>query len=354
MKAILLTDYGGPQKLKFAEIAKPELKPGHVLVKLHAASLNHLDIWVRQGIANKKLAFPHILGSDGAGEIADIWPESNDQTISMQNKISKPLSIGTKVVLNPGISCGYCQKCLSGQDNLCGQYKIIGEHVKGTYAEYISVPRQNVIEIGDISFEEAASIPLAAITAWQMIKKANILPGEKILIMAAGSGVSVYAIQIAKLFGGVVIAAASTDEKLQRAKELGADFAINYTNTDYLSEVKKITDNQGVEIAIDHTGKNNWEKTIRSLAWGGRLITCGATSGYEANTPLSHVFYRQLSIIGSTMGSKADLFSVFDHIKSGKIKPIVDKIIPIEDIHRAHELMESRQFFGKIVLKITQ
>ena len=354
MRAMLMTERGGPEVLRLGEM--PDLEPGadEVLVRVRATALNHLDVWVRKGAASPKLPLPHLLGCDVAGEVVAFGPRVLEDVPGMQGSSVDTLAVGARVVVNPGLSCGRCRRCLSGRDNLCASYRIIGEHVHGGYAEFVRVPRANLVPIPDsLEFSKAATIPLAALTAWQMVvDKARVQPGERVLVMAAGSGVSSWAIQMVKLFGGTVIATASSDDKLERAKSLGADFTINYASEDYVKRVKALTDGEGVEVALDHTGMDNWPKTIRALAWGGRLVTCGATSGNEAVTPLAHVFFRQLEILGSTMGSKADLFKIVEFVRQGRLQPVVDRVMPLDVAADAHRLMESRAFFGKIVLEV--
>ena len=354
MKAMLMTDRGDPSVLRMGET--PDLTPqaNEVLIRVHAVALNHLDIWVRKGAASPKLSLPHILGSDIAGEVVAFGTRATETDPGMQGGKGDALEVGARVVVNPGLSCGRCRKCLAGRDNLCAGYKIMGEHTKGGYGEFVSVPRANIVEIpNELSFSNAAAVPLASLTAWQMVvDKAKVQPGDRVLVMAAGSGVSSWAIQIVKLFGGIVIATASTDEKLEHAKKLGADFVVNYATEDYVKAVKQITNGEGVEAALDHTGADNWQKTIRALGWGGKLVTCGATSGIEAVTPLAHVFFRQLEILGSTMGSKADLHKIMKFVAGGQLRPIVDRVMPLENAREAHKLMESRAFFGKIVLEV--
>jgi NADPH:quinone reductase-like Zn-dependent oxidoreductase len=354
MKAMLMTNRGTPDVLQLGSIPDLEPGPGEVLVRVRATALNHLDVWVRKGVASPKLPLPHILGCDIAGEILAFGPRTMIDEPGMQTSSLDTLEVGARVMVNPGLSCGRCHRCLAGRDNLCASYRIIGEHTRGGYAEMICVPRANLVPIPDnLSFSSAAAIPLAALTAWQMVvDKARVKPGERVLVMAAGSGVSSWAIQMVKLFGGIVIATASTDEKLEHAKKLGADFTINYAQEDYGKRIKALTDGEGVEVALDHTGADNWAKTIKSLAWGGRMVTCGATSGNEASTPLAHVFFKQLEILGSTMGCKADLFQILEFVNSGKLQPIVDQVVPLENAREAHVLMESRAFFGKIVLEV--
>jgi NADPH:quinone reductase-like Zn-dependent oxidoreductase len=351
---MLMTARGNPDVLQMSKLPDLSPGPGEVLVRVHAVALNHLDVWVRKGAASPKLPLPHVLGCDVAGEVMAFGPRIADHEPGMQGGVGDSLEVGDRVMVNPGLSCGRCRACLSGRDHLCKSYKIIGEHTRGGYAEQLSVPRANIVPIpSTLEYAQAAAIPLAALTAWQMVvDKARVQPGERVLVMAAGSGVSSWAIQMVKLHGGIVIATAGNDDKLEQARNLGADHVINYSREDYVKAVKTLTDGEGVDVAIDHTGADNWERTIRATAWGGRIVTCGATSGNQAITPLAHVFYRQLQILGSTMGSKADLFSIVDHVRRGSLRPVVSQVMPLADACTAHELMESRAFFGKIVLNV--
>lgn len=323
--------HGGPEVLALEDIPAPEPVAGRVLVRVRATALNHLDLWTRRGLPGLVLEWPHVLGGDVAGEID-----------------------GTRVLVNPGISCGHCEACLGGRDNLCREYRILGEHVRGGNAEWVSVPQANVVPFpAGLSFEEGAAIPLVFLTAWQMIAtKARVRPGETVLVLGAGSGVGSAALQIAKLHGAVVIATAGTDEKLARAKALGADHLVNHATEDVVDAVKTITKKKGVEVVIEHVGAATWEKSIRCLAWGGRLVTCGATTGHDVKTDLRHVFYRQLEILGSTMGSKADLFAVVRLVEAGRLRPVVDRVLPLEKAADAHRALEARETFGKIVLSV--
>jgi len=324
-----------------AELPTPQPAPGEVLVRVYACALNHLDLWVRKGIPTLKLSYPHILGSDVAGIIHEVGDGVS-------------LEVGQKVLLSPGLSCGRCSACLSGRDNLCRHYGILGEHLNGGYAEFVKVPIQNILPYPEpLSFEEAACLPLVFLTAWQMVfSKAKVKAGEWALVMAAGSGVSTAILQLLKLSGVTVIAAAGSEDKVNRARELGADFTINYHQTDYLEEVKRITHRRGVDVVFDHTGAENWDKSLACLTWGGKLVTCGATSGHEAKVDLRRIFYRQLSILGSTMGSKGDLFPIIQLASERKIKPVLYKIFPLTEASEAHRILENREVIGKIVLKI--
>ncbi|HEY3027519.1 MAG TPA: zinc-binding dehydrogenase, partial [Pyrinomonadaceae bacterium] len=259
---------------------------------------------------------------------------------------------GDEIMLQPGVSCGHCIKCLRGQDNLCPEYDILGYRRNGGYAELIAAPAVNVIpKPKKLSWEEAAALPLVTLTAWHMlVTQANVQPGEDVLIHAAGSGVGSLGIQIAKLRGARVIATAGSDEKLAKARELGADATINYTREDWPKEVKRLTNRHGVDVVFEHTGAETWPGSIASLKSGGRLVTCGATSGYDARTDLRQVFYRHLTILGSMMGSKAELLAAMKFIESGLIHAVVDRSFPLAEAGRAHELMEDRAQFGKLVL----
>jgi len=340
MKAIRIHEHGGVDKLMYEDVGSPKIVPDEVLVNVKAASVNHLDLWVRQGLPNVKYPLPIILGCDAAGVVAEVGSSVRD------------IKVGDRVAISPGISCGVCEQCLSGRDNFCREYTLLGEHRDGVDAEYVSLPARNLIPIPEnLSFEEAATIPLVFLTAWQMlVEKAKVQPGEDVLILSAGSGVGSAGIQIAKLLGARVIATASSEEKLAKAKSLGADEVINYMTMDVLSEVRRLTDKKGVEVVFEHTGSETWRQSILSLAKGGRLVTCGATTGYEAITDLRYIFYKQLQILGSTMGSKGSLFKVFRLVESGKLKPVIDRVMPMKDVADAHRLLEERKVFGKIVL----
>lgn len=344
MKAVLLYEHGGADKLCFAEIPTPEPGPGRVLVQIEAVALNHLDLWVREGLPSLRLEMPHILGSDIAGVAVRLGT-------GVQG-----LKEGMPVVLNPGVSCMLCRACLSGQDNLCRSYAILGEHIRGGYAEYITVPAANVVPRPDgMSATDAAAFPLTMLTAWQMlVRRARVAPGETVLVMAAGSGVGTAAIQIAKLLGARVIATSTSDAKLAKARNLGADETINTTTQDLVEATKALTGKRGADVVVEQVGKALWGKVILACARGGRIVTCGATSGYDAVTDLRHIYFRQISVLGSTMGCKGDLYSVIDHIAAGRLKPVVDRVLPLLQVREAHTLLEARAQFGKIVLQVTR
>src|SRR6202008_2997950 len=317
---------GGPDVLEYADVPDPSIRADEVLLEVRACALNHLDLFVRKGMPGIEIPLPHILGCDIAGVVREVgelvtWAKSGDE-----------------VMVQPGGSCGHCEACLSGQDNLCREYDMIGYRRDGGYAELVAVPGGNIItKPAQLSWEEAAALPLVTVTAWHMlVTRANVQPGEDVLVHAAGSGVGSIAIQIAKLRGARVITTASSDEKLAKARELGADETINYTRDDWPKEVKRLTNGRGVDVVFEHTGATTWPGSIVSLKKGGRLVTCGATSGFDARTDLRHVFYRHLTILGSMMGSKADLLAAMKFIASGQIRAVVDRTLPLAEARKHH------------------
>lgn len=342
MKAVVFEEHGGPEVLKLTQVLDPQIKANEVLVEVRACALNHLDVWVRNGLPGIKIPLPHILGNDVAGVVREV------------GELVTWVNAGDEVMLQPGVSCGHCAECLAGRDNMCRDYVIIGSGRDGGYAELIAVPAVNVIpKPANLTWEEAAALPLVTLTAWHMlVARAQVQPGEQVLVHAAGSGVGSVGIQIARLHGARVIATASSDEKLAKARELGADETINYMREDWHKEVRRLTNGRGVDVVFEHTGAATWPGSILSLKKGGRLVTCGATSGFDAKTDLRHVFYRHLTILGSMMGSKADLLSAMKFIESGHIRAVVDQTLPLAEARKAHELMEERAQFGKLVLAI--
>jgi len=340
MRAVGFTRHGGPEVLEVIELPTPEPRAREVRVRVKAVALNHLDVWVRKGWQGLKLQLPHVLGADIAGVVDAVGAEVTD------------LEPGTEVCVNPGLSCGVCERCLKGDDNLCRHYSILGEHVRGGNAEFVCVPRQNILpKPKKLSFEEAACLPLTFLTSWTMlVRRAQLQPGETVLIHAAGSGVGTAGIQIAKLMGAKVIATASTAEKLEKAKQLGADHVINYTTHDFVDEVKKLTTKKLVDVVFEHTGATTWDKSIACLPYGGRLVTCGATSGGDVKLDLRVLFYKRISLLGSTMGSKGDLFRVMQLVDEGKLKPVLDRVLPLEKAAEAHALLADRKSFGNVVL----
>jgi NADPH:quinone reductase-like Zn-dependent oxidoreductase len=346
MKAIRFHTFGNADVLRYEEAPKPTIGPNDVLLQVKAAALNHLDIWVRSGARERNIPLPHIPGNDGAGIIAEVGSAIDF------------LKIGDRVLISPGLSCGHCAMCLSGKDNLCRSYRVLGTKEDGTYAEFVKIPAVNVVPIPEgLDFTEAAAIPLVFLTAWHMLMTlAKVQPGETVLIHAAGSGVGSAAIQIAKLVEAHVITTAGSDEKLKHATELGADEVINYHQKDFVEEVKRLTDKRGVDVVFENVGGEVFEKSITVIAKGGRLVTCGATTEYMANVDIRYIYSRHQTIYGSWMGSKAELVDVLQFFKGNKeerrFQPVIDTIFPLEEATEAHRRMEERKNFGKIVLKI--
>jgi NADPH:quinone reductase-like Zn-dependent oxidoreductase len=340
VKAVIFKQHGGPEVLEYADVPDPKITANDVLVEVKACALNHLDIWARGGLPGVEIPLPHILGNDIAGVVREV------------GDLVSRIRVGDEVMLHPGVSCGHCGECLSGRDNLCREYRILGYGRDGGYAQLVAAPAVNVIpKPANLSWEEAAALPLVTVTAWHMlVTRAAVQPGENVLVHAAGSGVGSIGIQVAKLRGARVIATASSDEKLAKARELGADEVVNYSHEGWPKEVRRLTNKQGVDVVFEHTGADTWPGSIASLKTNGRLVTCGATSGYAAQTDLRQVFYRHLTILGSFMGSKAELLEAMKFIESGKIRAVVDQTLPLAEARRAHELIEDRAQFGKLVL----
>lgn len=339
---MVLRGHGGPEVLnrESIEIASPG--PREVLVRVQAVAMNHMDLWVRRGLPHLKLNYPFRLGCDIVGVVEELGAGA------------RGAKLGDRVLLQPGVACGVCAACLAGRDNLCRSYGILGESVQGGYGELITVPDANLLPCpNNLSSEEAAALPLCLLTAWQMVfKKARVMPGQTVLVQAAGSGVSSIAIQLCKMIGARVIATSGTDEKIARARELGADEVINYSTQDFLSEVRKITGKTGVDVVLEHVGGEVFTKSILATRWGGRVVTVGATIGHSVNIDLRQIFFRQVEVLGSTMGSKGDLQEALPLVESGKVKPVVDRILSLWDAQQAHKLLEERQVFGKLVLAI--
>jgi NADPH:quinone reductase-like Zn-dependent oxidoreductase len=340
MKAAVIHQHGGPDVLRYEDLPDPVAGPGEALVRVRACALNHLDIWSRAGLPGRTIAFPHVLGNDIAGEVAALGSPLDG------------ITVGQRVMLSPGTSCGRCQPCLSGEDSSCRQYRILGYQVHGGYAELVRCPAANVIPIpGHVGFEEAASFPLVFLTAWRMlVTRARVRPGEDVLVWAAGSGVGMAAVQIARLFGARVIATAGRPEKLERARSLGADEVIDHHKQDVPGEVRRLTGKKGVDVVIEHVGQATWERSLQSLAHRGRLVTCGATTGPQGMTDLRFVFSKQMSLLGSYMGSKGELLEAAPHFFAGRLRPVVHHVFPLAEARRAHEVMEASEHFGKIVL----
>jgi len=340
MKAMRIHSHGGPEVLRYETVPDPVPRADEVLVRVRACALNHLDIWNRKGLPRPMVPLPHILGSDIAGEVAATGELVDD------------LKPGDPVILHPGVSCGRCRHCLSGQDNMCPRYHLLGAGRDGGYAQLVAVPRINVIpKPANLSYPEAAALPLVFLTAWHMlVTRARVQPGEDVFVWGASSGVGSAGIQIAKLLGARVIAATQGEEKQAKARQLGADEVIDYKTTDVLRAVRDLTGGRGVDVVFEHVGQATWEISIKMLAKGGRLVTCGNTSGWEGHTDIRYVFARQLSILGSYMGSNGELLALLPWVEAGRLRPVVHTVLPLEEAAEAHRILESQAQFGKVVL----
>ena len=338
MKAVRIHESGGPEVLKYEDVPDPELRKDHVLVRVRACALNHLDLWVRKGLPSVKL--PHILGSDSAGEVAETGEYITD------------VKLGTRVLLSPMLFCNHCEQCMNGRQNFCPQFAVLGNNAEGGNCELIAVPRVSVIPIPDsLDFISAASVPLVFLTAWHMlVGKAELKPSQTVLVLGAGSGVGSAAIQICKMLGATVITTAGDERKLAKARELGADYTIDHYKQKISEEVKRITSRRGVDIVLEHVGVATWPESLKSLKYGGTLVTCGATTGNDAALDLRVLFARQLSLFGTYMGSQGELLEVLKHVFAGKLKPVVDRTFPLAETRAAHEYLAHSEQFGKVVV----
>lgn len=340
MRAAVIRRHGGPEVLEIADVPRPKPGSDQVLIAVHAAALNHLDLWTRSGLPGLELEFPHIGGSDLAGTIAELGAHVED------------LEVGMRVLVNPGLWCGNCEWCRKGEESLCASFRIIGEHVSGGFAEYIAVPARNVLTIPDyFTFEQAAAVPLVYQTAWRgLIRRGSLRPGETVLITGGSGGVSTAAIQIAKLAGAYVFAVTAGAEKVRRLQELGADVVIDRREAELSKQIWKETEKRGVDLAFDSVGETLWPDIIRALARDGRLVTYGATTGPRGQVEIRLTFWKQLQIIGSTMASRSEFEEVMALVFQGELEPVIDVVWPIDKIRQAHERLEAGAQLGKIVL----
>ncbi len=341
MKLARIHQHGPPEALVYEDAPEPTIAPDEVLVRVRACALNHLDLFVRAGMPGVKVSMPRVLGSDIAGEVVAV------------GALCKRVKPGWRVLLSPGLSCRQCEHCLSGNDNLCRKYAVFGYGVDGGNAELVAAPEYSAIQIpDDLNFDEAAAAPLVTLTAWHMLfTRAKLQPGEDVLVLAASSGVGSCAIQLAKLFQCRVIATAGNDEKLAKARELGADHVIDHYRQDISAEVKKITGRRGVDVVVEHVGEATWTKSMESLAPAGRLVTCGATTGYDAAIDLRYLFTKQYSVLGSFMGTMGELHTALKFVFRRQIRPVIDRIYPLAEIRAAHERLESKEQFGKVLVR---
>jgi NADPH:quinone reductase-like Zn-dependent oxidoreductase len=349
MRALVLRGHGDLSQLTVTDVPKPGLaSPDDVLVRLRAAALNHLDLWTVRGLPGLELTFPHVIGADGAGVVEGVGANVGD------------VKAGDRVIFNPGISCHRCGHCLQGEHSLCDSYKLLGEHVPGTLAEYVRVPFQNVQPIPRlaarqpaITWDEAAAFSLVTLTAWRMmITRARLRPGESVLVWGVGGGVSLVALRIAKLAGAFVIATSSRDVKLEKARDLGADAVLNHEQVDVVKEVRALTQKRGVDVVVENVGEATWERSLRMLARGGRLVTCGATTGPKGVTDLRRLFWYQWTIMGSTMGNAAEYAEIVRLLGQGHLRPVIDSTYTLEDSVAAIRRLAEGGQMGKIVVDI--
>lgn len=340
MKAIAFTKHGGPEVLEPVELPDPMPGPGEALVHVRACGINHLDLWVRGGLPGVMCAMPHVLGSDVVGQIAAVGEGVTG------------LALGSKTLVHPALSCGECPACAAGDDNLCRRYDVLGRRSNGGYAECVVVPARNCLPYPErLSWEEAAAAPLVFLTAWHMLSgRARLRAGEDVLVIGAGSGVGSAAIQVAKRLGARVIATAGGPEKLVRARELGADEVIDHSSEDIAARVRALTQRKGVEVVLEHVGGRIFEAGVDALAKNGRLVTCGATIGNTATVDLNLLFGRHLSLLGSWMGTRNEMLAVLAQLSGGTLRPVLDRALPLAEARAAHELIEARGHFGKVVL----
>ena len=338
VKATRFHQHGGPDVLTYEDAPDPQPSRGRAIVRVRACALNHLDLWQRRGLERVRIPLPHISGADVAGEVVDDG--------------AGDVPVGTRVMLQPGISCGSCAMCTSGRDNYCPNYDVLGYMSDGGYAELVSIPVENLIPIPEhISFGDAAAFPLTFLTAWHMLMtRAALRAGEVVLVLAAGSGVGQAAVQVAKAHGARVFATAGPT-KLEQARALGAEHVIDHYAEDFAQRVRELTNRTGVDVVVEHVGEATWERSVRVLARGGRLVTCGATTGHRAALDLRHLFARQLSLLGSYMGAKPELRRAAEMFFAGVLAPVVDCVLPLRDAREAHERLENAQQFGKIILE---
>lgn len=340
MKAVQFTKHGDRDVITYDEFPDPEPNSDEVLVDVKAGSLNHLDLWTRQGLPSINLEMPHIPGSDSAGVVEYVGED-----------VSR-FEPGDRVALSAGVNCGTCEYCRDGDPTHCVRYHIIGEHVRGVHSEYAAVPADNLVPVPKgVDWETAAAAPLVFQTAWRMlVNRADLEPGESVLVLGASGGVGHTAVQIADFLGAEVYATASTDEKLAYAEDLGADHTINYESENFADAIREATGKRGVDVVVDHVGAATWQDSLKSLAKGGRVVTCGATTGGNPETDINRIFWNQLEVIGSTMGTPGEVDDVLELVWEGAFEPHIRAVLPMSETARAHEFLEEREGFGKVVV----
>jgi len=339
MKAVYYEETGSTDVLQYGELPDPEVGDDEVLVDVKAGGLNHLDVWTRRGMPTPP-EFPHIAGSDAAGVVAEVGEDVTR------------FEAGDRVTVYPSKYCGTCEFCRDGEETLCERFKIIGEHTRGVHSELAAVNEENLVPVPEgVEWETAAAVPLVFQTAWRMLEsRADVSQGEHVLVQGASGGVGHAAVQIAANAGATVYATASTEEKLEYAREIGADHTINYEEDDFAEVVQEMTDGRGVDVIADHVGGPNWTTNMEAAAKGARIVTCGATAGPTPETNISRIFWKQLSIMGSTMGAPGEIDDVLDLVWDGTIQPRIREVLPMSEIERAHEILQNREGFGKVII----
>jgi NADPH:quinone reductase-like Zn-dependent oxidoreductase len=342
MRALRIHAEGGPEVLSLDDVPVPEPGRGQARVRIHSAALNHLDIWLRRGLPS--VPKPRTLGADGAGVVDSVGPDAHG------------VETGMAVTINPGLFCGRCRFCLAGEHSLCLRFHVLGEHVDGTHADYVVVPARNLHAVPEgMSFDEAAAFPLVFVTAWRMLfTKAALEPGESVLIWGIGGGVASAALELCRAVGARAIVTSSSDDKLERAVKHGAEATINHAREDVSDAVRRITDARGVDVVVEHVGAATWQASIAALSRGGRLVTCGATTGGQAPAGLHRIFWKQLAVHGSTMGNDSEFRAVLAVLSTGRTRPVVDRVFPLEEAAAAHAWLESGSQYGKVVLRVSE
>jgi NADPH:quinone reductase-like Zn-dependent oxidoreductase len=342
MKAAVFYEPGGPEKIQLGEVPDPQITQNEVLVQVKACSLNHFDLLVLKEADPDHFSFPFWGGADVTGVVAEVG-----------DSVSQ-FKLGDRVVVNPSLYCGQCEHCLAGEESQCDSFGIIGDTVPGGFAEYIAVNKTNLMKLPDqINFEEAAAVPLVYQTAWRaLISRAKVQPSDAVLILGASGGVGSASIQIAKFAGATVIAVTSSKEKMIHAKELGTDHVLNRSTGDYWKEITTLTNNRGVDVVLENIGAATWQQSLRSLAKGGRLVTCGRTTGQMAVTDIKLIFWNQLQILGTTMANRKEFSEVMGHFFHGKFNPVIDTIFPLEQAQNAYQRLQVGDHFGKIIINV--
>lgn len=340
MKAVVFHEYGDLDVLQYQDIEPPPLGPNDVLVRVRATALNYYDVMTRAGSYRPNEKLPHILGGDVAGEVAQVGTAVTH------------LAPGDPVVVYAAMGCGHCEQCLVGEVNCCVDYRYLGAHVWGGYAQYVRVPEGNLVPLYQgTSFEEAAAFNITFLTSWHMlVTRAGLRGGEDLLVLSAASGIGVAAVQIGRLMGCRVIACVGSADKVERMQALGADHVIDTSREDFREAALALTAKRGVDVVFEHTGRETWDRAVRSLTRMGRLVTCGGTTGYEVTTDVGYIFHKQLTILGSNHGTKRELHTLVKLLEAGKLRPIVDRVLPLREARQGHRLLEERRVFGKILL----